>query len=100
MPIMQINKINRLADKSAMGAINRPLRSVAGLICQSALFCHTYYPAFVTLCIILCIFSACSANPFNQPTETHKTPTPAIAGGEPVLPHSQIHIHDAPLPSQ
>ncbi len=29
----------------------------------------------------------------------HATPTPVLAGGEPVLPHSQIYYHDAPLPN-
>src|SRR6266581_2455045 len=67
---------------------------------NAKLFCHTHYSALIILCFILCMFSACSANPFNQPTETHKTPTPAMAGGEPVLTHSQIHFHDAPLPGQ
>jgi outer membrane protein assembly factor BamB len=30
---------------------------------------------------------------------THQAPTPVLAGGEPVLPHSQIFFHDAPLPA-
>src|SRR5438874_2735760 len=29
---------------------------------------------------------ACSPNPFSQPVVVHKTPAPAMAGGEPVLP--------------
>src|SRR5437588_2091868 len=48
---------------------------------------------------LIIILSACSPNPFSQPAVVHKTPAPAMAGGEPVLPHSQIHFHDAPVPA-
>ncbi len=48
---------------------------------------------------IIILLTACSPNPFSQPTVIHKTPAPAMAGGEPVLPHSQIHFHDAPVPA-
>ena len=48
---------------------------------------------------IIILLTACSPNPFSQPPVIHKTPAPAMAGGEPVLPHSQIHFHDAPVPA-
>src|SRR2546421_1197378 len=50
-------------------------------------------------CLLIIILSACSPNPFSQSAVVHKTPTPAMAGGEPVLPHSPIHFHDAPVPA-
>ena len=58
---------------------------------------YTYWLVYIFFCLIC---SACSANPFSQPVIVEKTPTPVIAGGEPVLPHSQIHFRDAPLPTQ
>ena len=50
-------------------------------------------------CLLIVLLAGCSANPFSQPAIVHKTPTPAMAGGEPVLPRSQIHFHDAPVPT-
>jgi eukaryotic-like serine/threonine-protein kinase len=50
---------------------------------------------FMMLFIIF--FSACSTGPSSRPVTTNKTAV--IAGGEPVLAHSQIHFHDAPLPT-
>src|SRR5260370_3665811 len=45
------------------------------------------------------MLSACSTGQFSQPVVVHTTPTPVLAGGEPVLAHSQIHFHDAPAPT-
>src|SRR5450755_4779051 len=53
-----------------------------------------------TCCIILCICSACSTGPSHQATVTPVSTTPALAGGEVILPYSQIHFHDAPLPTR
>src|SRR5450759_1231913 len=53
----------------------------------------------IGMCVLLVMLTACSAGPFSQPNVVTKTPTPVLAGGEPVLVHSQIHVHDAPLPS-
>ena len=50
-------------------------------------------------CFLLCFLAACSSASVGQPVITHITPTPAMSGGEPVLPHSQIHFQDAPLPT-
>src|SRR5712692_67100 len=52
---------------------------------------------FIMLFIVF--FSACITCPSSQPVTTNKTSTPVMAGGEPVLAHSQIHFHDAPLPT-
>src|SRR5712691_9385429 len=48
---------------------------------------------------LIILLTACSPNPFSQPAVVHKTPALAMAGGEPVLPRSQIHFHDAPVPA-
>ena len=58
------------------------------------------YGAFLALCLILCLLTACSGAASGQPIIKQTTPTPATAAGEPVLPHSQIHFHDAPLPTR
>ena len=50
------------------------------------------------LLLILCLLSACGG--INRPAMVYTTPTPATAAGEAVLPHSQIHFHDAPLPTR
>jgi glucose dehydrogenase len=47
---------------------------------------------------MLCLLSACGG--INRPVTVRTTPTPATAAGEAVLPHSQIHFRDAPLPTQ
>jgi outer membrane protein assembly factor BamB len=52
------------------------------------------------LCLLIAIITACSSAPVGQPTKTHRAPTPVLAGGEPILPHSQIYFHDAPLPTR
>ncbi len=52
------------------------------------------------LCCLLVITTACSNATVSQPNMTHRTPTPVLAGGEPVLPHSQIFFRDAPLPTR
>src|SRR6266581_4337230 len=48
---------------------------------------------------LIILLTACSPNPFRQPAVVHKTPAAAMAGGETVLPHSQIHFRDAPVPA-
>lgn len=52
------------------------------------------------LCLLIVLLTACNSIPETQSKITHRTPTPVLAGGEPVLPHSQIFFHDAPLPAQ
>ncbi len=49
-------------------------------------------------CIILCLCSACSTSSYHQVTPV--ATTAVLAGGEAILPYSQIHFHDAPLPTQ
>jgi eukaryotic-like serine/threonine-protein kinase len=58
------------------------------------------YFVLFTLCIILCICSACSTGPSHQSIVAPVAITPSLAGGEAILPFSQIHFHDAPLPTQ
>jgi outer membrane protein assembly factor BamB len=58
----------------------------------------TRYGVFIVLCLMLCLLSACGG--INRPVTVRMTPTPATAAGEAVLPHSQIHFRDAPLPTQ
>ena len=55
---------------------------------------------FMVLCLFFVLFSACSSSPSNQVASTPVARTPVMAGGEVVLPHSQILLHDAPLPAQ
>jgi outer membrane protein assembly factor BamB len=52
------------------------------------------------LCLLIVSLTACNSIPETRSESTHHTPTPALAGGEPILPHSQIFFHDAPLPTQ
>ena len=54
----------------------------------------------LTFVLLMVMLSACSTGPFSQPVVVQTTPTPVLAGGEPVLAHSQIHFHDAPVPRQ
>lgn len=54
----------------------------------------------VLLCVLVAVVAACSSAPANQSPIAVKTPTSIMAGGEPVLPHSQILFHEAPLPAQ
>src|SRR5438270_12579552 len=54
----------------------------------------------LTFVLLLVMLSACNTGPFSQPIVVQTTPTPVLAGGEPVLAHSQIHFHDAPVPRQ
>ena len=49
---------------------------------------------------MMAIITACSSTPAGQPAMINRTPTPLLAGGEPILPHSQIYFHDAPLPTK
>src|SRR6266581_4446884 len=53
--------------------------------------------ANLLICFFLAMLTACSGAAGSQPPMIHSTPTSAIAGGEPILPHSQIHFHDAIL---
>ena len=53
----------------------------------------------LSLALLLVTLSACSTAQFSQPVVDHTAPTPVLAGGEPVLAHSQIHFHDAPAPT-
>ncbi len=53
----------------------------------------------ISLVLLLVMLSACSTGQFSQPVVVHTTPAPVLAGGEPVLAHSQIHFHDAPVPT-
>jgi len=52
------------------------------------------------LSLLLVFLTACNSANVTQSNIPHQTPTPVLAGGEPVLPHSQIFFHDAPLPTQ
>src|SRR6266568_2724517 len=55
--------------------------------------------ANLLICFLLAMLTACSGAAGSQPAMMHSTPTSAMAGGEPILPHSQIHFRDAPLPT-
>jgi glucose dehydrogenase len=44
------------------------------------------------------MLAACSSTPPAPAAITIKTPPPTLAAGEPILPYSQIMLHDAPLP--
>src|ERR1700760_971910 len=51
--------------------------------------------------LLACMITSCSAPLIAQQHATiHARPTVVMAGGEPILPHSQIFFHDAPLPTQ
>ena len=51
--------------------------------------------------LLACIVTSCSAPSIAQQHATiHPKPTVVMAGGEAVLPHSQIFFHDAPPPTQ
>jgi outer membrane protein assembly factor BamB len=50
--------------------------------------------------LLACIVTACSGPSTTQAALKRATPTVAVAGGEAVLPYSQIFFHDAPLPTQ
>ncbi len=63
--------------------------------------CVSYHDGLCfLLCFLFVLLTACNSAPVTQSNITHQTPTPVLAGGEPVLPHSQIFFHDAPLPTQ
>lgn len=55
--------------------------------------------ASIFLCLLLLCVAACASNTPSPSVTVQKTPTAAMAGGEAVLPHSQILIHEAPLPT-
>ncbi|GAC1382412.1 MAG: hypothetical protein NVS4B7_09400 [Ktedonobacteraceae bacterium] len=59
-----------------------------------------YFNLLITIYIMLCLFTACSSEPFQQPASLPAASKPVMAGGEPVLPHSQVHFQNAPLPTQ
>ncbi|MEO8971989.1 MAG: PQQ-binding-like beta-propeller repeat protein [Ktedonobacteraceae bacterium] len=49
--------------------------------------------------VMLLFVTACAPNTPAPSVTVQKTPTPATAGGEAILPHSQIFLHQAPLPT-
>src|SRR5579872_1961326 len=49
--------------------------------------------------VMLLFLAACAPNAPTPSVTVQKTPTPAMAGGEAILPHSQIFLHEAPLPT-
>lgn len=53
----------------------------------------------IWLCLLGCLLMACAGPAPGQPLHPGTIPTPSMAAGEPVLPHSQIFFQDAPLPS-
>ncbi len=53
----------------------------------------------VFMLVILLFVAACAPNTPAPPVTVQKTPTPVLAGGEVILPHSQIFLHTAPLPT-
>ena len=57
------------------------------------------YSLLLVACALACIVTACSGPSAAQPAMKRATPTPASAGGEPILLHSQIFFHAAPLPT-
>ena len=63
-------------------------------------YMHSLKHMFMALCAILYLCSACSTGPSNQVVVTPVATHPTMAGGEVVLPHSQILLHAAPLPTQ
>ncbi len=77
--------------------------------CMRLRRCETAYqvdesPVVNDICFLLCLLvvllTACNSAPVTQSKIIHQTPTPVLAGGEPVLPHSQIFFQEAPLPTQ
>lgn len=58
------------------------------------------FSLLLVACALACIATACSAPAASRPTTPQAAPTLAIAGSEPVLPHSQIFFRDAPQPTQ
>src|SRR5216683_1607229 len=44
------------------------------------------------------ILAACTSTPLSPVVIPIKTPVATLAAGEPILPYSQILLHDAPLP--
>src|SRR5437763_971453 len=48
---------------------------------------------------LVVILSACDASPGAPAALNKRTPTASTAAGEPILSHSQIFLHDAPLPT-
>ena len=58
---------------------------------------HLRREAFIL--VMLLFLAACAPNTPAPSVTVQKTPTPAMAGGEVILPHSQIFLHEAPLPT-
>src|SRR5258708_28103238 len=52
------------------------------------------------LCCLLSLLSACATQSPPEPTVKLSPPTPVLAGGEPILSHSQIFFHATPVPVQ
>lgn len=57
------------------------------------------YPIIACAMLLLLFVTACAPNAPAPSVPVQKTPTPATAGGEAILPHSQIFLHEAPLPT-
>ena len=53
----------------------------------------------VVMLLLLLLVAACAPNVPAPSVPAQKTPTPAMAGGEAILSHSQIFLHTAPLPT-
>jgi outer membrane protein assembly factor BamB len=53
---------------------------------------------FLCLLALVVMLTACASRPVAPVVITIKTPVPGLAAGEPILPYSQILLHDAPLP--
>lgn len=56
-------------------------------------------PVLFTCSLCLSILMSCTLVPTSPPVKKIATPVPLKAGGEIVLPHSQILLHNAPLPN-
>src|SRR5438128_8497537 len=59
-----------------------------------------YISLLIATWLLLGLLTACSSNSLQTSVSPTATLQPILAGGEPILPHSQIHFHDAPLPMQ
>jgi eukaryotic-like serine/threonine-protein kinase len=68
-----------------------------GVSCERPFPFHTPMVALIVLLLLLVV--ACASNAPAPPVTIQKTPKAALAGGEPILPHSQIFLRTAPLPT-
>src|SRR5437763_1810571 len=58
-----------------------------------------YTSLLIASWLLLGLLTACSSNSLQISVSPTATLQLVLAGGEPILPHSQIHFHDAPLPT-